>query len=123
MDLNTPSCGGGRFGCWVCTVVKFDRSMEGFIEAGEEWMRPLADFRNWLKVFREQESVRMKRRRDGTVGPGPFTQLARVEILKQLLDAEAKVGVRLISDAEIGYIQSVWSSEFDLKEQAFSRSE
>src|SRR3989338_7504561 len=36
MDLNTPSCGGSRFGCWVCTVVKFDRSMEGFIEAGEE---------------------------------------------------------------------------------------
>jgi len=33
-----PSCGtsSSRFGCWICTVVAKDRSMEGFIDAGYE---------------------------------------------------------------------------------------
>src|SRR5262249_31738603 len=32
VDTSTPSCGGSRFGCWVCTVVDKDRSMEAMIE-------------------------------------------------------------------------------------------
>ena len=28
VDSSTPSCGSSRFGCWVCTVVNKDRSME-----------------------------------------------------------------------------------------------
>lgn len=33
---DAPSCGtsSSRFGCWTCTVVVKDRSLEGFIEAG-----------------------------------------------------------------------------------------
>lgn len=120
MDLNTPSCGGSRFGCWTCTVVKMDRSMEGFIETGEEWMRPLFEFRNWLKEYRERPDVRMARRRDGSEGPGPFTPSARMEILRLLLSAEQKVGLPLISEDEIKYIQRVWSKDFDLSEQAIS---
>lgn len=120
MDLNTPSCGGSRFGCWTCTVVKMDRSMEGFIETGEDWMRPLYDFRNWLKEYREIPEVRMNRRRDGTIGPGPFTPVARMEILKHLLRVEMQVDLPLISDPEIRYIQQVWSKEFDLNDQAIS---
>lgn len=118
MDLNTPSCGGSRFGCWTCTVVKLDKSMEGFIESGEEWMRPLAEFRNWLKEFRERPTTRMTRRRNGSEGPGPFTAEARVEILLRLLEVEASVGITLISDDEIKYIQNVWNSDFDLTDQA-----
>lgn len=118
MDLNTPSCGGGRFGCWTCTVVKMDKSMEGFIQTGDDWMKPLADFRTWLKDFREQAAVRMERKRDGTEGLGPFTPAARKEILTQLLEREKCVGLELISDDEIGYIQSVWSSEFDFNDTA-----
>ena len=29
VDTSTPSCGDSRFGCWVCTMVNKDRSMEG----------------------------------------------------------------------------------------------
>lgn len=54
LDLNTPSCGGSRFGCWTCTVVKEDKSMQGFIQSGEEGLQPLNEFRDWLKEIREE---------------------------------------------------------------------
>lgn len=34
VDTTTPSCGTSRFGCWVCTVVEKDRSMEAMIRTG-----------------------------------------------------------------------------------------
>ena len=42
VDTSTPSCGTSRFGCWVCTVVDKDRSMEAMIKNDEEkvWMTP-----------------------------------------------------------------------------------
>ena len=45
IDKSTPSCGGGRFGCWTCTVVSKDKSMEALVENGEDWMEPMMDFR------------------------------------------------------------------------------
>lgn len=53
LDLNTPSCGGNRFGCWTCTVVKTDKSLQGLIHSGKDHLQPLVDFRNWLsnKVY------------------------------------------------------------------------
>ncbi len=112
-DLNTPSCGGSRFGCWTCTVVKEDKSMSGFIENGEEWMLPLNRFRNWLKEIRGYDHLRSKYKRDGRPGPGPFTSEARTMILESLLDTERSIGIELISDKEILYIQNVWNEDFD----------
>jgi DNA sulfur modification protein DndC len=40
VDTTTPSCGNSRFGCWTCTVVEKDRSMEAMIDSGKEWMQP-----------------------------------------------------------------------------------
>ncbi|MGB2612954.1 MAG: DNA phosphorothioation system sulfurtransferase DndC [Isosphaeraceae bacterium] len=51
VDTSTPSCGTSRFGCWVCTVVDKDRSMEAMIKNDEEklWMTPnAADEFGWL---------------------------------------------------------------------------
>lgn len=121
-DLNTPSCGGSRFGCWTCTVVKADKSMQGFIETGDEWMRPLNDFRNWLKEMREDENNRQRFRRDGRPGIGPFTSEARKNILDKLLELEKSVGIRLIDDEELRCIQSIWDEEFDLMKSALKLS-
>ncbi len=77
LDLISPSCGGSRFGCWTCTVVKKDLSMQGFIRTGEEWMQPLNVFRDWLKEARENSGMRSRVRRDGSHGPGPFNESAR----------------------------------------------
>lgn len=118
LDLLTPSCGGSRFGCWVCTVVKEDKSLQGFIQSGEVWMEPLNAFRNRLKEVREQLDWRSAFRKDGSPGPGPFLPEKRLLLLRELLQLERRVGQRLISDAEIQYIQSVWRTEFDLKDEA-----
>lgn len=70
IDKSTPSCGGGRFGCWTCTVVQKDRSMEAMIENGEEWMQPMLEMRDWLASTQEREEkqhIRDHRRRNGRV--------------------------------------------------------
>lgn len=123
MDLNTPSCGGSRFGCWTCTVVKFDKSMESFIENGEQWMKPLNDYRNWLKEIREDESRRSPIRRNGEEGQGPFIAATRKEMLQRLLAAEQQVKQPLISDEEIVAIQKQWTRDFDIMDSAFMIAE
>ncbi len=112
LDLNTPSCGGSRFGCWTCTVVKEDKSMKGFLESGEAWMQPLSEFRGKLKIWREQPELRMKFRRDGSNGPGPFAPEGRKKILTELLETELKINRQLITDEELEYIQNQWATDF-----------
>ncbi len=47
------TCGNSRFGCWTCTVVTKDKSLTGFIDNGNEWLRPLLDVRNNLVKNRD----------------------------------------------------------------------
>ena len=48
VDSSTPSCGDSRFGCYVCTLVGEDKSMEAMIRNDDEkaWMEPLLTLRN-----------------------------------------------------------------------------
>lgn len=112
-DLNTPSCGGSRFGCWTCTVVKEDKSLQGFVRSGEEHLQPLIDFRDWLITLRDKPGYRSEVKRNGQVGPGPFLASARQEILDRLLALEKETCLPLIGDEELVYIQQEWSREFD----------
>ena len=96
LDLATPSCGGSRFGCWTCTVVKEDKSLQGFIQSGEDWMKPLNEFRNRLKAVRELPEWRAPHRRNGASGPGPFLPEKRQLLLQELLSLEQQVGKPLI---------------------------
>lgn len=70
------SCGQSRFGCWVCTVVKQDKSLSGFISNGVEWLKPLLDYRNWLFSIRDKDNLRMKRRSNGTLY---FAKLKKID--------------------------------------------
>ena len=56
IDTTTPSCGGGRFGCWTCTVVDNQNYLTNLIETDEknEWMEVLAELREELKLTQEQ---------------------------------------------------------------------
>jgi DNA sulfur modification protein DndC len=124
MDINTPSCGNSRFGCWVCSVVKRDKSMEALIDSGEDWMMPLMEIRDYLvkTINREEENYqaekyRMPVRRNGTEGSGPYWPEIRKHILLQVLRAqkvaqEKDPELKLISFQELIAIQLQWNRDF-----------
>ena len=118
----TQTCGNSRFGCWVCTVVKDDRSLNGFIKSGHRELIPLAEFRKWLMSIRDVDQYREKKRRNGTVyetksgemGYGPFTWEARQLILERLLETQKQMGYELITIDELKAIDRIWDEELDL---------
>ena len=68
---DAPSCGtnSARFGCWTCTVVEKDSSIESLIAAGNDHLLPLADFRKRLKAVSEDPDCRSKVRRASMRSP------------------------------------------------------
>ena len=118
----TQSCGNSRFGCWVCTVVKEDKSLNGFIKSGHRELIPLSEFRAWLMSIRDDDDKREKKRRNGTVyetkdgelGYGPFTWEARQLILSRLIETQQKMGYQLITVEELKAIDEIWDNELDL---------
>lgn len=118
---DAPSCGStsSRFGCWTCTVVQKDRSLEGFVDAGFKEFGPMLDFREWLVSIRNDKKRRQARRRDGRITmtstgtfiPGPFTIETRQEILEKLHALETSTGHDLISEKEVDLIHSIWAKE------------
>jgi DNA sulfur modification protein DndC len=116
IDDTTPSCGNSRFGCWVCTVVKRDKSMEALVENGEDWMEPLMEFRDMLVKHRNEPAWRESRRRNGMEGEGilgPYTPAKRAYMLELLLKAQKEVrqqesDLTLINYQELVAIQVTW---------------
>jgi DNA sulfur modification protein DndC len=118
VDSSTPSCGSSRFGCWVCTVVDKDRSMEAMIKNDEEkvWMTPLLELRNELgEPDRDKRGFRrmngsIQLWRDGTV-PGPYKKEAREYWLRRVLEAQRSA--RLNGPEEFRQIQLIGLEELD----------
>lgn len=120
-QADAPSCGttSSRFGCWTCTVVEKDRSLQGFVDAGFGEFTPLLIFRDWLVEIRNDPDRRLARRRDGRVTfaangvhiPGPFTLYTRAEILDRLLTLQKQTGQQLISTQEIEKIRNIWAED------------
>lgn len=110
------SCGQSRFGCWVCTVVKKDKSMSALIENGLTWLQPLLEFRNQLYDERNIQENRMPQRRNGTDainGMGPYTPKYRASILERVISAQKVIQierphVELITNQELVAIQTIW---------------
>ncbi|MEZ8740092.1 DNA phosphorothioation system sulfurtransferase DndC [Photobacterium swingsii] len=136
IDDSTPSCGNSRFGCWTCTVVTKDRAMESLIQNGEEWMRPLLDFRNMLAETNIPENkpvYRNFKRRTGRVSyqrvkegqdlaaerdhvPGPYMLKFRQQWLKELLTQEkifneSGYQVTLVTKPELHAIRQEWLND------------
>src|SRR5205085_6449213 len=112
IDTSTPSCGNSRFGCWVCTVVDEDKSMEGLIDTGETWMEPMLEMRDWLKKIRNDETKRMKYGSNLEDHIGPFDRQTREDILRRLLEVQKETGQNLISEDELSGIQWIWHHDF-----------
>jgi DNA sulfur modification protein DndC len=128
IDSTTPSCGDSRFGCWVCTLVTQDRSMQAMIQndVEKEWMQPLLDLRNELDVP-DDRHLRDFRRMNGSVQlfndqliAGPYTQASREAWLEKLLCAQVHVqengpeemsNFELITQSELEEIRRIWVVE------------
>lgn len=128
VDKTTPSCGNSRFGCWTCTVVTKDKSMEGFIDSGEDWMLPLLEFRDFLADTQDpakKPEIREYRRSNGQVTiinnkliHGPYTLDFCKELLQMLLETQEKVrqegpdpDIKLITDDELDEIRKIWRTQ------------
>ena len=129
VDTTTPSCGNSRFGCWVCTVVSKDKSMEAMVEGGDDWLEPMLDFRDHLASMQDptvKSQVRDYKRRngqvmlkpDGAVIRGPYIFSVRKKLLKRLLEVHQEVRLKgpnpnevLITEEELHEIRRIWRSE------------
>lgn len=110
---DAPSCGtsSARFGCWTCTVVEKDNSIEAMIDAGFEGLEPLADFRSRIKTLSESPDCRSKIRRNGQPGLGPLTIETRQLLLEELLALRQKTSLPLITDHEVRLIREHWARD------------
>lgn len=134
IDNSLPSCGNSRFGCWVCTMVSRDKSMEAMIANDEEkvWMTPLLEFRNEFGDESQDASRRSFRRMNGkvegnyhTLFHGPYLKDVREEWLKKLLQMQKDINesgpeefrdLELIRIEELREIRRIWvfeKHEFD----------
>jgi DNA sulfur modification protein DndC len=97
-----------RFGCWACTVVRQDRTMQRIVqtEAGAR-LAPLAVLRDRIWEATRGDRSRVKRP-DGT--PGRLRLTVRKELLREVLKAQRQTGLRLISAAEIRLIRHLWKA-------------
>lgn len=121
-----PGCGtkNSRFGCWTCTVVEKDKSLQGFVDSGQHAYKPLIAFRDWLISIRNDQTKRSAIRRNGRLTfdvsgkhiPGPFTIQARQEILNRLLAVQAEFGAQLITDDELDLIHKYWTMDLQQEE-------
>ena len=110
---DSPSCGtnSARFGCWTCTVVEKDNSIDSLIAAGNDHLQPLSDFRNRLKAVSDDPDSRSKIRRTGKPGLGPLTYEARKMLLDELLAIQSETGMPLISDLEVRLVREQWKRD------------
>ena len=143
VESGTPSCGGSRMGCWVCTMVTEDKSLSAMIQNDEEksWMLPLLDFRNYIAAYNQDadmsqneldRSRRDFRRMTGNLTwhrnrlvHGPYTKEVREDFLRRLLKLQLFIqeigpdevkNSELITMDELRYIRKIWLNdkhEFD----------
>lgn len=129
VDKDLPSCGKSRFGCWVCTMVEKDKSMEAMIANDDEkaWMAPLLEFRNMFGDEKNDRARRSFRKMQGYVTGtyerlhhGPYLKEIREQWLKKLLEIQLDINcngpeefsdLELISVPELRCIRRIWVNE------------
>ena len=141
VDTSTQSCGSSRFGCWVCTLVTQDKSMNAMImnDQEKEWMIPLLKFREEIDFHQtdgiekdraNREFTRMKgqvsyyENKDKEIDtvPGPYKKTKRIDLLEKLLIAETHIesqfkadgtgrAVTLLTIEDLEEIRRIWIEE------------
>ena len=126
VEKDLPSCGKSRFGCWVCTMVESDKSMEAMIANDNEkaWMTPLLEFRNEFGNEDKDRSRRSFRKMGGflqgsygQLHHGPYLKEYREKWLRHLLEIQREINetgpeefsnLELITIQELRNIRRIW---------------
>lgn len=138
VESGTPSCGGSRMGCWVCTMVTEDKSLSAMIQNDEEksWMLPLLDFRNYIASYNQGSDTSQneldRNRRDfrrmtgnltwyrNRLVHGPYKKEVREDFLERLLKLQVFIqqtgpqevkNSELITMDELRFIRKIWLNE------------
>lgn len=138
VESGTPSCGGSRMGCWVCTMVTEDKSLSAMIQNDGEksWMLPLLDFRNYIAAYNQDNDMSQnaldRSRRDfrrmrgnltwhrNRLVHGPYTKEVREDFLERLLKLQVFIqetapaelrDTELITMDELRFIRKIWLNE------------
>lgn len=133
-EKNLPSCGQSRFGCWVCTMVAKDKSMEAMIANDDEkaWMTPLLEFRNRFGDENKDRHRRSFKKLKGylqgsyeQLHHGPYLKEWREQWLREILEKQLEINLNgpeefsdyeLITISELRHIRRIWvleKHEFD----------
>lgn len=107
IETGSASCGNSRFGCWTCTVVKKDQSLQNQIDNGYDWMTQLLEFRNYLADIRLQDNHFVDGRLEEKVKFGPFLLKTRKQLLKQLIEIGKKLDYEVITKEELSQIEDI----------------
>ena len=126
VEKGLPSCGKSRFGCWVCTMVEKDKSMEAMIANDDEkaWMTPLLEFRNHFGDEANDRKRRSFRKMQGhlqgtykQLHHGPYLKYWREKWLEELLEIQKDINengpeefadLELITIPELRCIRRIW---------------
>lgn len=104
---------GGRYGCWVCTVVRKDKAGENLVKKGFVEYRYLMRFRELLIDYKNDPQKRMPNKKTQIEGKGPFKLHVRKDLLEKLIETQKQFGYQLISCDEIDAIYNLWRKETD----------
>lgn len=129
-DLSRPACGNGRMGCYVCTLVEYNKSLAARADGGEEWVIPLLQLHLFLRdtiepgqkhLYRSLEARgtnRVELNRQGDPSYRCYTLETRKDILRRVLNAEVQLrrespfpDIELIDFEELCAIRQVWLDE------------
>jgi DNA sulfur modification protein DndC len=105
-------CGGIRFGCWVCTVVKKDRCTEGLAQIpGWDWLENFLEYRDLMLGVRNNPENRLLRSNNGRTYLGPLNLNARKNLYEKLKELEKVIGINILSPEDETKIFDLWDKE------------
>ena len=96
-----------RFGCWICTLMKEDRTMQALADRpGMNDLKELLEFRKRIVELGWDKERRV-------IGPnhkiGPMNLLTRRELLSELLSLQSVLKLPLITEDEVEAIKRTWN--------------
>lgn len=116
LEKRSKPC-SSRFGCWVCTAVREDKSLHQMIDSDPTrygYMRPLAALRDFIANTQYDWSRRqyVGRSIDNghiTIAADTYSPHMLAELLRYALSVQRETGVEVVNPAQLLAIDARWS--------------